>query len=166
MFFALLSEVPYRLLFGNDGNVIFTLLIGYLALWLRDMVKAKTNSDIYAFFVFVGALVVSFLSGCDWGYIGILLVFAFYDGKKDRLKAVFYPLSVYVFVFLSALAEAVLWVGFDGFYINYIQFAGVLSVPVVLLYNGKRCPRIKYLFYFYYPLHMLLLVGISSLTGN
>ena len=44
------------------------------------------------------------------------------------------------------------------------QIFALLCVPILLMYSGKRGRlRLKYLFYVFYPLHMVILYGISLL---
>ncbi len=160
--FAFVSEIPFRMLLNGKFNVIFTLLIGLCALWGADILKEKFKSDSFRFPVYLLAAVLAIVLECDWNYIGVLLVFAFYHGGDDPVKRILYPLSVYIFVLASAYLEAVFVVGFASFYINFIQFAGCLSIPLLMLYNGKKGPSMKYLFYIYYPLHMLVLWWINN----
>ena len=162
LIFSFISEIPYRLLLHNEVNVMFTLFIGLCGLWVSDILKEKFKSDSFRVLVYLSAALVSILLDSDWSYIGILLIFAFYHGGESTIKRIVYPLSVYVFVLVSAYFEAVFAVGFESFYINFIQFAGCLSVPLLLLYNGKKGPSVKYLFYIYYPLHMIVLWAINN----
>ena len=41
-----------------------------------------------------------------------------------------------------------------------IQYGVILSIPLLMLYNGKRGKKskfMKWIFYIYYPLHLLIL---------
>ena len=159
--FALISEIPFRMLFQSNFNVMFTLFIGYCGLWISDILREKFNTDRCRPLVYIFAIVTAMLLESDWNYIGILFIFAFYHSEGSTVKKIFLPLSVYVFVLLSAYIDASLFAGFDYFYINFIQFSGCLSIPIILTYNGKRGPSLKYLFYVYYPLHMTVLCLIN-----
>ena len=160
--FALISEIPYRLLLSNEVNVIFTLFVGFCALWVSDILNDKLKSDGFRPLVYIAAVFISIIIDSDWSYIGILLIIAFYHGENSIAKRIFYPLAVYIFVLVSAYIEAYSYGGFQSFYINFIQFAGCLSIPILLLYNGKKGPSLKYLFYVYYPLHMIVLWLINN----
>ena len=47
---------------------------------------------------------------------------------------------------------------------EYYNFYTLLAVPFLLLYNGTRGKyNLKYLFYVFYPVHILIIYGISLL---
>ena len=161
--FALISEIPFRMLFQSNFNVMFTLFIGFCGLWISDILKEKLNTDRFRILVYIGALLTAFLLQSDWNYIGVLFIIAFYHCGESPVKKIIYPLSVYIFVLLKSFFEAEFITGLNSFYINFIQFSGCLSIPILLTYNGKRGPSLKYLFYIYYPLHMIILWGIKAL---
>ncbi|MBM6827868.1 hypothetical protein H6A13_12345, partial [Mordavella massiliensis] len=50
-------------------------------------------------------------------------------------------------------------------YTGTVQRYGVFSAVPMLLYNGKPGRRMKYFFYIFYPAHLLILYGISRITG-
>ena len=59
--------------------------------------------------------------------------------------------------------EAVLGVGLAmlAYALGDIQIYGLLAIPVLLLYSGRRGKwKLKYFFYLFYPLHMLILYFI------
>lgn len=43
------------------------------------------------------------------------------------------------------------------------QWMIIFSLPLILLYNGKKGKNIKYFFYFFYPLHIIILWFISNI---
>ena len=80
----------------------------------------------------------------DYGFRGILLIVWFYIMREKRwLK----------------YAGAAAWNFIRGL---TIQGYGALSVFPIALYNGKRGPNIKYFFYMFYPVHLLVLYLIHS----
>ena len=71
-------------------------------------------------------------------------------------------------VFYVAIYAAVYFFAIDPIY-GLMQMGVVLSIPIIRLYNGKRgkSPRLnrfmKWFFYLYYPLHLLLIGWIQSM---
>ena len=43
-----------------------------------------------------------------------------------------------------------------------IQWLQILALPLMLLYNGKKGPGLKYFFYIYYPLHSAVLFVLGN----
>ena len=87
----------------------------------------------------------------DYGFFGILLpVFAnLFDDRERR-----------IFMFAACLTA----VAIQSASSFPIQYFSLLAVPLVALYNGKPGRfRMKYFFYFFYPLHMAALYGIAML---
>ena len=79
----------------------------------------------------------------DYGLCGVLLPVLIYAAqtRTQRLVAAAIGLAAVNFTFSS-----------------YTQWFSLLALPLLALYNGQRgSPRLKYLFYVYYPLHMVIL---------
>lgn len=86
----------------------------------------------------------------DYGAIGVLLIVLFYCFRKHRLLASFLGWSL-----LSATL-----------YLESYSFPAFL---LCFFYNGKRGflrGRAKYLFYFFYPLHLLLIYALRLLLAG
>ena len=84
----------------------------------------------------------------DYGFLGVMLPLAVYlaKGRVRKLLA--------CGVILLAL----------GLRIGYVQIWGLLAMPLLALYNGQRGKRkMKYFFYFYYPLHLVVIYGVELL---
>ncbi|MDE7431214.1 MAG: conjugal transfer protein TraX, partial [Lachnospiraceae bacterium] len=65
--------------------------------------------------------------------------------------------------FMSFIFEAYMNVVVMG----YIQSFAVISMPIIWLYNGKAGSRkYKWLFYIYYPAHLLILFLLREFGGN
>lgn len=145
--FALISEIPFDLafykmpFFSRHQNVFFTLFLGLLVLILIK----KLKNNFIGFFAFLIIAVVAELLHTDYGAFGILLIGIFYGfRKKDILKTVFVTAAN---IFLAGGAQA---------------FASLSMIPL-LFYNGKKGPSLKYVFYGFYPIHLLILYIIYSL---
>ncbi|MBP3704861.1 MAG: hypothetical protein J6I98_04920 [Clostridia bacterium] len=155
--FAVLSEVPYDLLFqgtwlefGNQ-NVMFTLLCSLLVMKLLDA-SAKSRN----IFMFLGALcltAVPHFLNFDYGIYGVLMVLCFFLFQKYRG--------------IDAIAFSALTYGYCTQHGNNVQLYAIAASIPVLLYNGKKGPlSLKYFFYIAYPAHLLLLFAISWLVDN
>lgn len=82
----------------------------------------------------------------DYGFFGVILPAAVYMGRTKEEK-----------LFAAACCLA-------GIAVNYeiMQWFSFASLPILYLYNGKRGKaRLKYLFYIYYPLHLVAIYGIA-----
>lgn len=80
--------------------------------------------------------------GVDYGFFGVLLPVAFYLGKKP---------------WGSLAAGGLMLVGLGCVY-GGIQWLALLTLPILLTYNGQRGKmNLKYIFYLYYPAHLGIL---------
>lgn len=69
--FALISQIPYGLFLDDNGNVLFTLLIGLGVLYADEHVR---NRGVFWAVAAVGALASM---ACDWGFIGVVVIVLF-----------------------------------------------------------------------------------------
>lgn len=92
----------------------------------------------------------------DWSCIASLCVLAFGTNRGEFKKQMLWML-VYV-----AIYSVVYFFAIDKVY-GFVQLAVVLAIPILGMYNGRRgrSQRIngimKWVFYIYYPLHLLIL---------
>ena len=133
--FALISE-------NGRQNVMFTLLLGLLGLWvIREYQEQRRKQCVLLLLLLAASVVLQADYGCS-GFGFILMLYLLRDRKLYQ--------AVVGSCFLSSL-----WI------------AGLAFVPINL-YNGKRGfidrPWKKYLFYAIYPLHMLALYLIKNAT--
>lgn len=151
--FAVLSELPFNLLiFGNTfelwilkQNVIFTMLIAFLTIWGLERVRTIwSNHTSYMLCVAgiaaAGALVAQ-LFRTDYSIAGVLTIVTMYLLRDNRMMQ----------VLLGCLVLST-----DGSREWYCIFA---AIPL-LLYNGRKGLPLKYVFYVFYPLHMLIIALI------
>ena len=135
----------------NQTSVMWPLAWGLVMLRVAysEMIKQNTKTILILLIC-----LVSFLS--DWSCIASLCVLAFGTNrgnfKKQMLWMIFY-VAIYSTVYFFAL---------DKLY-GLMQMAVVLSIPILQMYNGQRGPNqtvnhmMKWLFYIYYPLHLLVI---------
>lgn len=100
----------------------------------------------------------------DWSCIASLCVLAF-GTNRGNFKAQMLWMLLYVGIY-----AAVYFLAIDRVY-GLMQMAVVLSVPILYLYNGERGKNpminriMKWMFYLYYPLH-LLVIGLLKFLCN
>ena len=65
------------------------------------------------------------------------------------------------FARMLCFLAGLLYLSFDG-NLGIIQFYCLLAFPLVLFYNGKPGTRkLKYLFYIFYPAHLVVIEGLA-----
>ena len=163
LIFACLAEYPYYLLFGFHGNIMFTLLLGLLTLRLMDWGNGKRAGLGYvlAAGVVIAAQHLSLTEG-NGSYILFILVFYWTDGwsipKKALLWLFLMPLSRYRLIWMFFSEQLFTWRWFHMLCINVL--GPLLGVALTFCYNGKKgfvFPGGKYLWYVFYPAHLLVL---------
>lgn len=141
----------------NQTSVMWPLAWGLVMLRIANSARIREKMKPI---LIIGICLITFPS--DWSCIASLCILAFGTNrgnlKKQMLWMIFY-VSLYGLVYFFAM---------DKVY-GLLQMAVVLSIPVIMKYNGKRwrSPRMnaimKYAFYIYYPLHLLILGWIQWL---
>jgi len=154
--FALLSQIPFSLYFNiDDLNVIFTILFGIISIFIYEKCTSKKLLPLGLLAVtFIGFL--SELLKTDFGCYGVFLIFLFYIAKNNKIVTIigFFLLTTLFFfnkMLLYGIQETII----------YRYIFTLLSLIPILLYNQKEGRKIKYLFYFFYPLHLVLLYLIK-----
>lgn len=171
-------------------NIFFTLLIGLVFLWLNDTYKKHNIKYArllsVATFVFL-AFLAAFISA-DYGMLGVGFVALFgvlnVEDKKNipmlfvgfsvlaywRLIARSILVAVYRLFNINMLSIPGVTYFFAGYHpiTALIQTAALLSLGFILFYDQKSgMPKsrvantvLKYLFYVFYPVHLLILYFI------
>ena len=141
----------------NQTSVMWPLAWGLVLLRVDHSDKIKNSMKI---FITIIVCLITFPS--DWSCIASLCVLAFGTNRGNFKKQIIYMIlfvSMYSIVYFFAL---------DKIY-GIIQMAVVLSIPIIMMYNGqlgknKRVNKImKYFFYLYYPLH-LFIIGLIQVV--
>ena len=100
--------------------------------------------------IFVSLILPMILNNTDFEFdytlLGILLPITIYFSKHKLLKLLFVAV---ISILLSIL------------YVPY-QLYSLLALPLLLLYNGERGKyKLKYLFYIFYPAHLVIIYFLS-----
>lgn len=138
----------------NQTSVMWSLAWGLVMLRIANTDKIK---NVLKVVLIILICLISFPS--DWSCIAALCILAFGTNrgnfKKQMLWMTFYAV-IYAMVYFFAV---------DKVY-GLIQISVVFSIPVIGLYNGERGKNLsvnrfmKWLFYIYYPLH-LMVIGLA-----
>ena len=151
LIFALLSEIPFQIYFHLRGNVLFTLLAGLLFIWAWRDIK----NQAHAYGVMALILIAVSIPGYepDYGLLGVAMVALAWIAYRNGFPLSFRAMGPAVICGLGNAAG-----GLPAPLIYWPMIAGLL----LCLYNGKRGFSMKYLFYAFYPLHLLALWFIRS----
>lgn len=141
--FALVSEFPFDYALFNTPfapgyqNVFFTLFLGLLTIWAIDTVSHKEINPnlqwIIKILIAATGCLTAWLLQTDYDYKGIILILLLYLFHDQK--------------FLCTLVScmSLLW-----------EAPACLAFIPINLYNGKRGISLKYFFYLFYPVHLLL----------
>lgn len=145
------------------GSLYMCILVTFsLSIFLIGLLKQaqKTNSFLWRILLLGGICGAFFLCRIlpgmlpgtdftiDYGFIGVMIPLCLYSAKEKSGK-----MTVLILV-LTCLATI------EG----GLQWWSLLAAPLLLLYNGRRGKgNLKWFFYFFYPVHLAIIYGISLL---
>ena len=164
--FGIIFQLVYSIATEDYGtvNVIcsFSLAVGLIYLWQNLLYCCKNKSILNAIVIVI--LICVYLYLCynvcaiiyiDYKFFGIILPFFAYFTKKKYIRLLLFAIGI----FLVAR--------FMGDQFNELQYYSLLSVVFIAFYNEKRGTiKMKYFFYIFYPIHIVILYGISLLLGK
>lgn len=172
--FAVISHIPYMLAsvsfvdikslipfyYGevlNQTSVMWSLAFGLVMLRVANSEKIKSGLKILLILLICIAAFPS-----DWSCIASLCVLVF-GTNRGHFKAQMLWMLFYV-----AIYSTVYFFALDKVY-GIIQMTVALAIPLLATYNGERggSPKVnkfmKWAFYVYYPLH-LLIIGLIKVV--
>lgn len=169
LLFAFISEIPFDLaLTGNwwsldYSNVFFTLLIGLVLIWIVSYIE-----KFYEFWqekqwdgflgtlltIMMGIVAVAVLGGfaemilmTDYGLAGVIAILILYLFRRTRELG--FTLAVLALSVFSSSTEIL----------------ALLMLLPLMKYDGTRGKNIKYVFYAFYPVHLLILALVCMGMG-
>lgn len=156
--FALLCQPIYALV-GTQGteayweklvfvpNIFFTLLVGLAAVYgLREK----------KWWLTAAAVLFSAFVNLDYGVYGVILMVLFYLLRNKRWVS----LAVVAAYLAMDLVNLPRWP-----YIAALQGFSLLSLPLICAHTNVDLKVNKYVFYAYYPLHLLVIALVQRLMG-
>ena len=145
--FGIVSEIPFDLfqsavLFQpNSNNVMFTLALALVMIWVIDELKVPKSYIIspvlwfpVSIIIVITTCLLSMIWGLDYEYHGILIAYFFYIFRNNQILSII------------------------GGYLSIIKTPwALLGFGLTLTYNGERGKQNKILNYLFYPVHLLIL---------
>lgn len=156
--FCILSEIPFDLAFRRQlfdwqhQNVFFTLLIGLAAIALMQYKRNFFNNTTLAnqilnfltnILIAAAAMLLAYFLKTDYSWAGVLAILAAYWLRSSDLQM--WAVCLVLFFFSSSL-----------------EIYAVFCIPFIAHYNGKKGHLPKWMPYLFYPVHLLILWGITS----
>ncbi|MCI8992780.1 MAG: conjugal transfer protein TraX [Eubacterium sp.] len=147
LLFGVISEIPFDLaIFGGAPcweyqNVYWTLLIGLAVIAFLEKYQGKTPAIfLLRFAIMLAGLFAAYLIKSDYSVAGVLVIIAFYLCRRYRILQI----AVGVVLMLWELQNIWIWIPV------------VLFVFLLWNYDGTRGRSMKYFFYAFYPVHLLI----------
>jgi hypothetical protein len=179
MIFAFISQIPFSLAFGGPLsiynfsdflgfvvgapyphlNIFFTLTFGLLAIHVWDKEESKLAKIILV--LALGMTAEAFHT--DYSMYGVAMMLAFYIFRDSKVNTVISQTSVYILFNASQILFYIY--KFPGTTINlgwFNQGLSLLALIFIFMYNGKKGRDLKYFFYAFYPVH-LLIIGLIKI---
>ncbi|MCI9080761.1 MAG: hypothetical protein HFI70_00265 [Lachnospiraceae bacterium] len=141
LIFAVISEIPFDLAFygriqWENQNIFFTLFLGVTAI---DLMRDNANK-LNKYLILILTVIAAEILHTDYGGAGIVFIVCYYLlYQRKLLKQVMFLLENLVLYGIG------------------IQSYASFAVFPMLLYNGRKGPSLKYFFYIFYPVHLLIL---------
>lgn len=151
--FAILSEVPFDLFWADSvmnfghQNVLFTYLLGLLAILSIDRLwKKGMLFKILSIGTVMLCIAAGFVLRVDYNAVGVLVVVLCYVLRNYPL---YRDVSIVVALTIQYILDAV----------------SCFSIIFIRLCNGeyRRPKRFRYFFYWFYPVHMLILILLEKI---
>lgn len=150
--FCAISEIPFDLaFFGRFNiryqNVFFTLFLGLIVL----IISKKLEDRVKGILGIAGQILIMVIGACcaemlhtDYGAFGVYFIFILYFLRNQKILRT-------IIGCISILGEGV-W-----------EITAPLAFIPIHFYNGKRGINLKYIFYLFYPIHLIVLYMIRML---
>lgn len=161
--FALISEIPFDLAVAGSTwepsvqNVYFTLLAGLLTIWALDALARHPGWPgwgrvLAGLAVCAASMSLTTLMHSDYDSVGVLMIVLFYLLRRRRVAAAGLGCAV---LLARSVTQASGNVALRM--MSFTPTTSFLALIPIALYNGRRGPRLKYFFYWFYPVHLLML---------
>lgn len=165
LIFAIISQVPFtlfRTLVADKFllNILFTFLLAILGIIIFDFFKNNEQINKIIGYIIIGIsffviATIGTIIPVDYGWFGIVSVWVFYILKSSKFATCLGYIALVIIYYYTKSYPLV-----NSINLISVCFT-IIPALLILFYNGKEGKKIKYLFYFFYPIHMIILYGIS-----
>lgn len=175
LIFAIISEIPFNLMVGSrifypvHQNVLWTFLISLILIHINEKIKLKKNillQILTIVFTLLFGNIIGLITMVDYYHAGILTVLVFYFFRQKRWWCYLLQFICLWYINVEVLGGLIYELNLFGLDINiHQQGFALFSLIFIWMYNGKQGwynEKIKYFYYLFYPVHILLL-GILKL---
>ncbi len=156
LLWAVISKIPFYLLFGLQLNVLFTLLASLTIIYLLDRKGLLITLTALALFFPISLI-------CDWSIIAPVFAIIFYvlqKKQKEQFSLILVPASYFILRTILYSETQVEYI--VGTISIFLASAVIYALSIKTEEQGKgRIPGL--VFYAYYPVHLFLIDIISSL---
>ncbi len=162
-----ISQIPYILIHRlydpsfSSLNIFFTLAMG---LGLIIVLQKQKGLFIRSIALSIG-LVISFIFQFDYGAAGVLSILFFFYFFNNFFTVILSQILIYFMVFpAQSLLYGITTQTGSSIYIPeiaVIQPLAILSILFIAMYTGKEGPKLKYIFYPFYPVHLAIMYIIK-----
>lgn len=160
LIFAVISQIPFMIfrknLIGEWKllNVLFTFLLGLSTIIMYD----RVNNKFISYLGIVSIFILAYFIKLDYGLYGVLAIFIMFAFKKSKNLTI---LLLFLDNILNLyLLQLLVW---DKTVILFVLFTMIAYIIAMYCYNGKVGRKIKYFFYWFYPVHMVVIYVVSKM---
>lgn len=152
--------------FLRDTNIFYTLFLGVAAIALYENLQRNfPKVSNLAILAPLPMMAMAWLLSTDYSFFGVGIIFLIYLMRPDSHSGRCIALSIGM-VTLYGLDAITLTgqINING--LSMLAFS-LISVGLIALYNGKLGPSnaaIKWGFYFFYPVHIAVLIAIRAIA--
>lgn len=158
--FALISEIPFDWAFNGEPvvwthqNVLFTFSLAIIGLLVYQRLQSKIGESAWLVAGLIALL--GDIGHTDYGFIGIVMVYAFYFFRQSFTKQAVAVIVLNLFFCINSglLSHISIY--------TTIQLVANFSLVPIYFYNQQKGPSLKYFFYLFYPGHLALLAFITQ----
>ncbi len=141
------------------GNKVIALFAGYQILTTLLCILAGQVVSLIGIMSFVGAITGNLIFN-EGSFIFVFLGVLIYFNRTEK-KRLILAYGLFCLGFLAL--EWAVYPQLSALLYNNYQWMMIGSLPLMLTYNGAKGRGFKYLFYIFYPVHIVILFFIGNL---